>query len=175
MLVYAQEVLDSVKDAVIEGEVEYLGLYTGALTMGVAFNIAGNGFTTGWENGTVPAVPVTEVELSWNERRGPPHDHDAMLEPDTRFGADAFLRPDRTGVTFDWGNASIDLTPGGVAAGIESQVQALGENLSQVNSLLGGGGGQSPQGDQSLVDAGGPRRQGDPRRKSSRRSTTGPT
>jgi hypothetical protein len=113
MLAYASEVLDSVKDAVIEGDVEFLGLYTAGLTPGLALNIAGSGYNLGWESGAIPALPVTECELSWGKG--------GILHITTmkcsnrrqRFGAEAFMRPDRSGLTFDWGDATIDTTSGG--------------------------------------------------------------
>jgi hypothetical protein len=106
---FLTDTLDSVSDAVIEGQVEYLGLYEPGLTPGLALNIAGTAGPTGWESGTVPALPVVEGELTWSGRGG------SLVKTTmrcsnrrARFGADAFMHPDRTGVTFDWGDASIN-------------------------------------------------------------------
>jgi hypothetical protein len=54
--------LATVQDTVINGDVSYNGLYAPALALGMALNVAGNGYTTGWEaiNG-----PVRQIVLNW--------------------------------------------------------------------------------------------------------------
>jgi hypothetical protein len=104
MNVFAADILDSCKDTVLEGTVTYLGLYTTALTMGMALNVAGNGYVTGWEAGTVPAIPVVEVQVEWPLADG--LDNITTMRCSSRRGhmdAAAFLRPDRTGITWDFG------------------------------------------------------------------------
>lgn len=90
---YAQDLLDSVKDAVIEGEVTYAGKYLAALTPGIALEIHGNGYTTGWEG--LP-VPVLEVELRWNS--GVETQFTTTMRCGNRrasLTSSAYLRPDR--------------------------------------------------------------------------------
>jgi hypothetical protein len=104
MGVFAADVLDSVKDTVLEGTITYLGLYTTGLLMGTALNIAGNGYTTGWEAGTIPALPILECQVEW-----PLQDdlnHITTLRCSNRrqhLDSGAFLKPDRTGITWDFG------------------------------------------------------------------------
>ena len=59
---YATDLLNSVQDAVVEGSVTYYGLYSAALVPGVALDVAGDGYTTGWE--TI-ALPVIECTVEW--------------------------------------------------------------------------------------------------------------
>ncbi len=59
---YAAMKLDTVKNTVITGNVTYLGLYANALTLGIALNIAGSSYTTGWESIN---APVRSVSIAW--------------------------------------------------------------------------------------------------------------
>lgn len=99
MATFAAEVLDSVKDVVVEGTVPYLGLPTAYLTPGQTVSIAGQGYTTGWESLNLPVASV-EVEfqsgdsgtsylttLHLSNRRG-------------RYSAENYLRPGITGAQF---------------------------------------------------------------------------
>jgi hypothetical protein len=101
MGLYADDLLDTVKDGNMEGSVRYKGLYLPALTPGIAVNIAGNGYTTGWESGTLAAIPVTATELEWGYEGAMDH-HTYMHVSNRRsaFGSGAFLRPSRTGLSF---------------------------------------------------------------------------
>jgi hypothetical protein len=113
MNAFAADVLDSVKDTVVEGSITYLGLYSPALAMGVAMNVAGTGYTTGWESGTIPALPVVECQVEWPITG--PLNHVTTLRCSNRRGhldSAAFLRPDRTGITWDFGT----IEPRGFAA-----------------------------------------------------------
>ncbi|WP_165235382.1 hypothetical protein [Aquisphaera insulae] len=58
----AQEILDTVKNTVVEGNMTYSGKYSSALTLGSALNIAGNGYTTGYE---AIAAPIRGVVLDF--------------------------------------------------------------------------------------------------------------
>jgi hypothetical protein len=106
MAAYAADLLDSVKDAIVEGEITLLGLYEPALTMGLAVTVTGLGYTTGWENLSSsaghPGLPVIAVELDWNASG--PVDHTMRLRCSNRRAhnsATMFLKPARTGAT--WG------------------------------------------------------------------------
>jgi hypothetical protein len=68
---YASSVLDSVKDASIDGSFAYYGFYAPAMTFGMSINIAGNdgagAYTTGWESA---AIPVIGVDIEWPQGEG---------------------------------------------------------------------------------------------------------
>lgn len=111
MQTFADNLLDSVKNTVREGSVEYLGLYTPALEMGCALSIAGTGYATGWESA---ALPVVDCEVSWGVLAGEPVAVRTVMRCSNRmahFSADQFLHPDRTGETFGW-DAGLDLSGG---------------------------------------------------------------
>ncbi len=91
---YAQDLLDSVKDSICEGTVVYHGLYSAALTPGVAVSVTGDTYTTGWEG---LAIPVQEIEIDWNS--GEATQHTTVMHCSNRkahFSSAAFLRPDRS-------------------------------------------------------------------------------
>lgn len=58
----AREVLDTLKDTVVEGALVYHGKLSAALTKGVALNLAGTGFATGFE---AAGATVREVVLDY--------------------------------------------------------------------------------------------------------------
>src|SRR5512135_890974 len=108
MAAYAADLLDSVKDTVVEGEITYLGLFEPALTMGLAANVTGRGYTTGWELLTSfdghPGLPIVEVELTWNYRG--PVAHTIRLRCSNRrahYTAGSSSSPDRAGLS--WGTS----------------------------------------------------------------------
>jgi hypothetical protein len=104
MNAFAADILDAVSNTVLEGTVTYLGLYTLALDMGIALNIAGNGYVTGWEAGTIPALPVVECQVEWPSKDS--LDHITTLRCSSRrahLDSAAFLPPSRTGITWDFG------------------------------------------------------------------------
>jgi hypothetical protein len=93
MLAYAQDLLDSVKDTIVEGAVTYRGLYIPALVFGQALSITGSTYATGWEG---LKIPVLEVELTWNS--GAPTLYTTVMQVSNRrahYTTGAFLRPDR--------------------------------------------------------------------------------
>ncbi len=103
MIQYASDVLDSIKDTIVEGSVRYLGLYEPALTMGTAVSVTGSTFTTGWEG---LSLPVTEVELEWPQTEGVNYIttiHCANRR--AQLSAAAFLRPDRLGLSLAGGQS----------------------------------------------------------------------
>jgi hypothetical protein len=166
MLAYASDLLDSVKDPVVEGDLVYYGLYEPALTPGLAVNVAGSAYTTGWE---AAALPVLECQLEWNTEAGTSMSHTTTMHCSSRrahFTDSAFLHPDRTGISFDFGGG-IDLsglggslpTYGGVAgyngvadygpAGGRADVTQLNEsgfNQSYSQDGSGGAAGYGPGG-----------------------------
>jgi hypothetical protein len=93
MNAFAQDMLDSVKDSIMEGSAVYRGLYTTGLTMGNAVRITGNGYTTGWES---YYLPIHETEVRWNS--GQPSSYTTTMQLSNRrahFSSSAFLRPER--------------------------------------------------------------------------------
>lgn len=114
MAAYAQDILDSVKDAVMDGTVKYYGFYPDALTPGISINIEGNDgagpYFTGWANSTpnyissfttCKGIPVVSGELEWLTG-GNPNLYITTMHLSNRrarFGAGAYLRPSRTGIT----------------------------------------------------------------------------
>ena len=68
MEAYAQSILDSVKDTIIEGSATYYGLYPPSLLPGEAgLSIAGSDYPTGYESLN---LPIVETEITWNSQSG---------------------------------------------------------------------------------------------------------
>lgn len=91
---FAQDQLDSVKDAVIEGSVTIRDLFTPSLAFGLGLSFDAAGYSTGWE--TLNA-PVTEVEITWNNRASASH-YVTRMQVSTRrasCNASAYLQPER--------------------------------------------------------------------------------
>ena len=65
MDVYTQDLLDSVKDTVVEGTIVYHGLFKPALTFGLGISVTGSTYMTGWESLN---IPIVAVDLTWNSR-----------------------------------------------------------------------------------------------------------
>ena len=106
MNLYASEVLDSVKDVVVEGSLPYFGLPDPAyLTPGRSVSIAGNDFTTGWES---IALPVVSVEVAF--QYGPQGtSYATTLQLSNRrqpYDASNFLRPAITGLQMGGGTGT---------------------------------------------------------------------
>lgn len=98
---YASDLLDSVKDSIVDGTVTYHGLYSSALTPGVAISVTGNGYTTGWEG---LDLPILECTLRWNSGTGTQYTTEmSVSNRRAHFSASAFLHPDRQigGQSFD--------------------------------------------------------------------------
>jgi hypothetical protein len=116
---YAQDYLDSVKTPIVEGTVVYHGAYLGALTPGLKLSLASTDYTTGHESG---AYPVMDATLEWVSGPGDPDLFRTSMRVSTKRGhyaVDAYLHPDRTGVTLDLGG-SLDLSGIGSGAGAMS-------------------------------------------------------
>ena len=99
---YAQDLLDSVKDVVIEGTIPLMRFDERFLTPGRAVALAGDGFTTGFESQTMPVVectlrfqpgqsPLYRTELRVSNRRN-------------AYSGSAFERPTPEGM--HWGTDS---------------------------------------------------------------------
>jgi hypothetical protein len=154
MLLYAADMLDSVKDAVCEGTITYLGLYEPALAPGNAYSVTGTGYTTGWEGLSLANV---ETQLEWSVDG---LSHVTTIRVSSRrahFSAEAFMHPDRTGVTFDW-DPDASLFGGGfigggavspLAIGVESlnasqaaDVSSQGVSVGDINAASTGAASQ---------------------------------
>jgi hypothetical protein len=148
--IYAQDILDSVKDATYEGTLVYRGLYTAALTFGTAVTVTGAGFTTGWETLSSfsghPGLPVTEVELEWDN--GSASIYTTTLHCSNRrahYSASEFLHPARSFVPIGFSapegfnSASSDFSQ---ASGPDpTATQNPSSLMSDPSSLTGGGPG----------------------------------
>jgi hypothetical protein len=98
---YAQDLLDSIKDVVIEGTVVYRGLFADALSWGLGVSITGSAYTTGWEGLN---IPVVGVDVTWNS--GSPWHYTttmAVSNRRSRLTSGAILPPERPSGQFDSG------------------------------------------------------------------------
>jgi hypothetical protein len=151
MNAYASDVLDSVKDARVEGTVTYHGLFSPALTMGNALTIAATPYGTpyGWSG---MSIPILETELEWTGSML----HTTRMRVSNRrehYSVGAFLHPNRTGIT--WGPPpgaegltgmaaaaralAIARDPAAAAAAMaaESITRSLGETAKSAESARG--------------------------------------
>jgi len=91
---YAQDLLDSVSDTVVEGEIVIHDLFEAGLTFGTAASVTGDTYTTGWED---LALPILESRLRWNSGAGT---HYTMTlhcsNRRSHYTSEAFMRPDRS-------------------------------------------------------------------------------
>jgi hypothetical protein len=99
MTTFANEMLASMSNVVVEGTVPYYGLLSTYLTVGStgqAVSIAGNSYTTGWES---LALPVVSVEVAFQSgSQGTSYATVLHLSNRRgRFNSDQFLRPNVTG------------------------------------------------------------------------------
>jgi hypothetical protein len=107
MQTFADEILDSVKDTIVEGSITYYGLLTEALTPGLAASVTGDGYTTGWED---LALPIIECAVEWPQDLGV--NHVTLMRCSNRraqLSSAAFLRPDRTFLGLDFGGGEIGM------------------------------------------------------------------
>lgn len=101
--VFANEQFDSIKDVVVEGSINYLGLATTYLTPGASVSITGYGYTTGFEtlqSSPWPAgLPVSSVEVIFNwGRSGTSYVTTLNLSNRRqRYTGAVFVRPPTTG------------------------------------------------------------------------------
>ncbi len=150
MLAYAYDLFQSVCDTVVEGSIRYLGLYTGALTPGLAVNVTGSSFTTGWESPLTSfagfgGLAVTAVEVEWPP--GDMTDHITTMHVGNhraQCGQSTFLRPNRTGLSVTGGMQGQGGFAGKQAPNIGSQtgdpssVGTGGVNTPNLGSLAPG-------------------------------------
>lgn len=121
----ATEFLDAMSNVVVEGTVPYYGLNTNYLAPGNAVNVAGSGYTTGWE-----AIDcyVSSVEIQFNNGAAPGNSYTTNLHLSNRRGRyspENFLRPNITGQQFGGGEepiSSLGATPGQQSLGVASAV-----------------------------------------------------
>jgi hypothetical protein len=158
MQTYANEVLQSLENVVVEGTVPYYGLLTTYLTVGStgqAISIAGNGYTTGWES---LSLPIVSVEIAFQS--GPQGTSYAMglhlSNRRGRFNADQFLRPNVTGAQL--GGSSIF---GGGAPNIAQGPTGDASNWSTALSANQGPTGDGSSFNPSLPGTAGPALGGD--------------
>lgn len=106
---YAQDMLDSVKDTIVEGSIVVHDLYTAGLRFGGAVSVTGDSYTTGWEG---LAIPIREASLQWNSGTGT--HYTTTLHCSNRrahFTSGSYLAPSRIpGSTF--GDSGTFLAPG---------------------------------------------------------------
>jgi hypothetical protein len=100
---FCDEQFDSIKDVVVEGSINYLGLATTYLTPGTSVSITGQSYTTGWEtlqSSPMPAgLPVASVDITFNWG-GSGASYITTLHLTNRkakYTADVFVRPPTTG------------------------------------------------------------------------------
>lgn len=100
MNLFACDLLDSVKDTVIEGTITYHGFYASAFVFGKTLNIAGDSFTTGLESA---ALPILECSLEWNtEGSGTPFTTTlSFSNRRAQFTASNFTRPTPQGIDYN--------------------------------------------------------------------------
>jgi hypothetical protein len=125
---YADDLLDSVKDARIEGTIMYLGLYEPALTMGISLSIAASGYTVpyGWGSAN---LPVVECELEF----GGATLHTTHMRCSNRrdpYSAGQFMHPDRTGITWGPPDGNEPMVLGGATFGGNTFDAAMGQQAS---------------------------------------------
>lgn len=111
MAAFAQEMLDSLSNVVVEGSLPYCGLLNQAYyTPGQAVSIAGLGYTTGWES---LALPIASIEVQFHNDESGATSYTTMINLSNRrgrLGAGNFLRPNIVGVQF---GGSETFRPGG--------------------------------------------------------------
>jgi len=91
---FADDLLNSVKDTVVEGAITYYGLLTSLLTPGTSASVTGDSYTTGWEGLN---LPIVECSLEWPANG--PTSWRMSLHCSNRRGhlsEASYLRPERT-------------------------------------------------------------------------------
>ena len=134
MNAFAQEQLDSVKDAIVEGEAVYNGMALWALTPGQGLSITGNSYLTGWEGLN---LPILEVELRWNS--GTATQYTTTLHCSNRrasLTSAAFLRPARPA-----GGQQVGFVGGmggGYAGAVQQSMGGIADaNMDPVGTIAG--------------------------------------
>jgi hypothetical protein len=131
-----------------------LGLLSSVLAIGKTLNIAGNGYSTGWE---ALAIPIVAVDLQYRERGGATSYATTLSLSNRRapFSGAAFQRPAMVGAPFGSASGGIDWAHGlaetsgqaDEARGLASQFggahesRAPGDTLDATAPSAGFGGG----------------------------------
>lgn len=135
---FAQDVLDSVKDAVTEGSVTIRDLFAPGLTFGLGLSFDASSYDTGWETLN---VPVTEVELTWNSRAGSASHYTTRMQFSSRrasCSAAAYLQPERRAADGTLGVADGLAYQGAAgAAALPSPVGYSGDGGDDGSAVLG--------------------------------------
>ena len=126
MEAYAQEMLDAVKDAVVEGSIRVDDMVVPALTFGCGISIEAAGYATGWEGLN---APVTDVDLTWNQRAA--SHYTTLIQVSNRRAGPAtmaYLLPQRRPAALQDGPAPASFAPTPPVAtgfdGVEAPVDA---------------------------------------------------
>jgi hypothetical protein len=140
MQTYANELLDAVKDVVVEGTLTYLGLATAYLAPGQAISIAGNGYTTGYES---LALPVVAADVQFNP--GPDGTSYVttlrLSNRRARYSGELFTRPAVTGQQFGLANPALEQSAVDRPAVVGTSAQsAMDANWGAAGSAMGAGG-----------------------------------
>jgi hypothetical protein len=100
---FASEQFDAIKDVVVEGSLDYLGLATTYLAPGTSVSITGQSYTTGWETlqtSPLPAgLPVAsaEVQFNWGAQGTSYITSLHLSNRKQRYTGSVFTRPPTTG------------------------------------------------------------------------------
>lgn len=113
MYAYADDVLDSVKDSIVEGEITILCstssrllTHLPLLLMGNSVEVKGRGYETGWENSASltsfgNGLQIVSATLQWTVNGATPWIINLRCSNRRAFNtAQMFLRPDRIGLTW---------------------------------------------------------------------------
>ncbi|MGA8349575.1 MAG: hypothetical protein WB773_17440, partial [Isosphaeraceae bacterium] len=142
---FADEQFDSIKDVVVEGSINYLGLATTYLTPGASVSITGQGYTTGWEtlqSSPMPAgLPVASVDVTFNWG-GQGASYITTLHLTNRkqkYTGDIFTRPPTTGQALggSFGAGHAAAWDKGMAGLMGSERGAAGDGQDEVIPFVG--------------------------------------
>jgi hypothetical protein len=125
---YAWQVLDTIRDPIVEGTVPVLGWDSTFYAPGQLVQLKGNGFATPWQHQAVPVVAV-EVELY-----GTPVRYRTRLQLSSQrqaFAAAVFERPAPTGLVLG-GYGLIDVSPADLAPKWGGYAGAINPDASPV-------------------------------------------
>jgi hypothetical protein len=135
MEAYAQDLLDSVKDTVVEGAVTYHGLFIDALTFGLGISVTGSAYTTGWESLN---LPIVAVDLEWNS--GSAANYTTTMHVSNRrahLTTDSFLKPDRPASGSEIGIADAEGNAGDYRSAFGGQQATELQRDAKANGIAG--------------------------------------
>jgi hypothetical protein len=137
MSTFASEFLDSVKDVIVEGSAPYAGLLPAYLFPGNAVDVAGSGYTTGWE---ALALPVVSAEVHF-QPGGAGTSYAMTLHLSNRRGrysSENYLRPSMVGLQYGGGD---DTFGRGLDASQQQSTQLHGQSVAATLQGTQAGGG----------------------------------